>query len=56
MLFENTLMTVKEVAAAVGAGDVSHFARDYKTLHSQTASNTRRSSARQRPMAVLAKR
>jgi AraC-like DNA-binding protein len=40
-LLANTLLSVKEVMAAVGFADLSHFVRDYKTQFGETPSQTR---------------
>jgi transcriptional regulator GlxA family with amidase domain len=40
-LLENSLLTVKEVAAAVGVNDVSHFVRDYKEAYGENPSESR---------------
>jgi transcriptional regulator GlxA family with amidase domain len=40
-LIENSFLEVKEIAAAVGIGDVSHFVRDYKCFYGETPSQTR---------------
>jgi transcriptional regulator GlxA family with amidase domain len=41
-LVENSFLTIKEIAAFVGAKDISHFVRDYKRLYGQTPSKSRR--------------
>jgi AraC family transcriptional regulator, arabinose operon regulatory protein len=40
-LLQTSFLRVKEVAALVGANDMSHFSRDYKRLYGQTPSQTR---------------
>jgi len=40
-LLENSCLRVKEVAALVGAGDMSHFVRSCKMLYGRTPSQTR---------------
>jgi AraC family transcriptional regulator of arabinose operon len=40
-LLENSWLEVKEVAAVIGANDVSHFVRTYKAMFRQTPSQTR---------------
>jgi transcriptional regulator GlxA family with amidase domain len=40
-LLESSFLTVKEIAARVGANDVSHFVRDYKAFYGETPSATR---------------
>jgi transcriptional regulator GlxA family with amidase domain len=40
-LLEASFLEVKEVAAAVGFSDVSHFVRDYKLAHGERPSETR---------------
>ena len=40
-LLESTFLTVKEIAARVGANDVSHFVRDYKATYGHTPTNAR---------------
>src|SRR5260370_23814007 len=40
-LLESSFLRVKEVAALVGATDISHFVRSYKMLYGQTPSQTR---------------
>jgi AraC-like DNA-binding protein len=40
-LLENTLLSVKEVMAAVGFSDLSHFVRDYKAQYGVTPSQSR---------------
>ena len=45
-LLTHSFLRIKEVAAAVGIGDVSHFTRDYKALYGQTPSRTRALSVR----------
>ena len=47
-LFETSFLSVKEVAAAVGAEDLSHFRRDYKSLFGETPGQTRKNSQRRR--------
>src|SRR5437762_14326553 len=39
-LLEHSLLTVKEVAAAVGINDVSHFVRDYKAAYGENPSES----------------
>jgi AraC family transcriptional regulator of arabinose operon len=46
-LLKNSFLQVKEIAAALSIGDISHFTRDYKALYTQTPSQTRASSATQ---------
>jgi transcriptional regulator GlxA family with amidase domain len=43
-MLENSFLEVKEVMAAVGCTDMSHFVRDYKTMWGETPSQTRRFS------------
>ena len=45
-LFETTFLSVKEVAATVGAGDVSHFVRDFKARFGNSPTAYRRSLGR----------
>lgn len=40
-LLRGSFLEVKEVATAVGFGDVSHFVRDYKMVHGETPSESR---------------
>lgn len=40
-MLETTFLSVKEVMAAVGFADLSHFVRDYKTQYLETPSQTR---------------
>jgi len=40
-LIESSFLRVKEIAAVVGANDVSHFVRDYKAFYGQTPSKAR---------------
>jgi AraC-like DNA-binding protein len=40
-LMEDSLLSVKEVTAAVGINDVSHFVRDYKRLYGERPSASR---------------
>jgi AraC family transcriptional regulator, arabinose operon regulatory protein len=42
-LLETTYLSVKEVAAAVDAGDASHFARDFKIAFGLSPANFRKS-------------
>lgn len=42
-LLEMTFMSVKEIAAAVGASDGSHFVRDFKKHYNMTPTQYRRS-------------
>jgi AraC family transcriptional regulator, arabinose operon regulatory protein len=42
-LMETSFLTVKEVMAAVGYSDISHFVRDYKASFGETPSQSRRS-------------
>lgn len=42
-LLETTFLSVKEVMAAVGLTDLSHFVRDYKKHHGETPSQSRSS-------------
>jgi len=53
-LLEHTFLSVKEIAAQVGANDVSHFVRDYKTLYGHTPSEARRGRARRLPTCAFA--
>ena len=41
-LAEGTLLSVKEIASAVGLQDVSHFVRDFKKAHGMTPARYRR--------------
>jgi AraC-like DNA-binding protein len=41
-LMKHSALRVKEVAAVVGISDVSHFVRDYKALHGETPTYTRK--------------
>lgn len=41
-LLERRLLIVKEVAAAVGINDVSHFVRDYESVYGESPSESRR--------------
>jgi transcriptional regulator GlxA family with amidase domain len=43
-LLENTFLSVKEVMAAVGFSDLSHFVRAYKSQYRETPSQTRSAS------------
>jgi AraC-like DNA-binding protein len=43
-LLESSYLRVKEVAAVVGANDISHFVRRYKAVYGQTPRQTRRVS------------
>jgi AraC-like DNA-binding protein len=43
-LLENTFLSVKEVMAAVGFSDLSHFVRAYKAQYGVTPSQTRSAS------------
>lgn len=47
-LVENSFLRIKEIAALVGAKDVSHFVRDYKIVYGQTPSKSRRHMHQQR--------
>lgn len=47
-LMEDTLLSVKEVTAAVGINDVSHFVRDYKRLYGESPSDSRQKQAAQK--------
>jgi transcriptional regulator GlxA family with amidase domain len=40
-LMESSFLSVKEVCAAVGASDFSHFVRSYKSVFGETPSQTR---------------
>jgi transcriptional regulator GlxA family with amidase domain len=40
-LIGNSFLEVKEIAGAVGFGDVSHFVRDYKSVYGERPSQTR---------------
>lgn len=40
-LLRISFLEVKEIANAVGFGDVSHFVRDYKSIYGETPSDTR---------------
>jgi transcriptional regulator GlxA family with amidase domain len=40
-LLEHSLLTVKEVAAAAGFNDASHFVRDYKAAYGESPSESR---------------
>jgi transcriptional regulator GlxA family with amidase domain len=40
-LLESSFLEIKEVAAAVGFSDVSHFVRDYKLAYRERPSETR---------------
>jgi AraC-like DNA-binding protein len=44
-LLKNSFLTVKEIAAFVGANDVSHFVRDYKAAYGHTPSQARKGSS-----------
>ncbi len=46
-LLKNSFLTVKEIAAFVGANDVSHFVRDYKAAYGHTPSEARKRSSHQ---------
>lgn len=35
-LLQNSALSVKEIAAAIGTGDVSHFVRDFKNVSGTT--------------------
>jgi transcriptional regulator GlxA family with amidase domain len=39
-----TFLSVKEISAAVGIHDESHFLRDFKTLYGATPTERRRTS------------
>lgn len=41
ILMQSSHLLVKEVAAAVGISDLSHFVRDYKALYGETPKQTR---------------
>jgi len=41
VLISSSFLRIKEVAAAVGVNDVSHFVRDYKACYGQTPSQAR---------------
>jgi transcriptional regulator GlxA family with amidase domain len=41
LLLEHSFLTVKEVMAAVGYSDPSHFARDFRRAHGTSPSDTR---------------
>ena len=45
-LLKNSFLRVKEIAAVVDIGDVSHFTRDYKALYKETPSQTRASPSK----------
>jgi len=45
-LLESSFLTVKEIAFRVGARDVSHFVRDYKTVYGETPTDARDRSVR----------
>jgi len=53
-LLLNTFLSVKEVMAAVGFSDFSHFVRDYKIHSGETPSQTRASALGSRGPDVLA--
>ena len=59
-LLENSHLQVKEVTAAVGVNDVSHFVRSYKAVYQQTPSQARGlgldGSGSKSPSAVSAKK
>ncbi len=59
-LLKNSFLRVKEIAAVVGIGDMSHFTRDYKGLYKETPSQTRarfvQALTRVRKIAPLAKK
>jgi transcriptional regulator GlxA family with amidase domain len=40
-LFQGSFLSIKEVVAAVGPGDMSHFVRDYKLKYGETPSQTK---------------
>jgi transcriptional regulator GlxA family with amidase domain len=40
-LVQQSFLTIKEIAVAVGANDVSHLVRDYKAFYGQTPTETR---------------
>jgi len=44
-LMTNTFLSVKQVMAAVGCSDISHFVRDYKIVFGETPTQSRRSKA-----------
>ena len=41
-LLQHSRLSIKEVAALIGANDLSHFSRDYKALHAESPGQTRR--------------
>jgi AraC-like DNA-binding protein len=43
-LLENSALSVKEVMAAVGMSDLSHFVRDFKEMYGRSPLNLRRAS------------
>ena len=45
-LLSSTFLSVKEVAACVGFGDISHFSRSFKAAYGVTASDFRRTGGR----------
>ena len=47
-LIENTFLSVKEIMAAVGISDLSHFVRDYKQQCGETPSQARARAQRTR--------
>jgi transcriptional regulator GlxA family with amidase domain len=40
-LLDGSFLSVKEIAASLGAGDRSHFSRDFKKLYGHTPTNFR---------------
>jgi transcriptional regulator GlxA family with amidase domain len=47
-LIENTFLSIKEIMAAVGISDLSHFVRDYKEHCGETPSQARARAQRTR--------
>lgn len=43
LLMQSSQLSVKQVMAAVGCSDLSHFVRDYKTTFGETPTESRRS-------------
>jgi len=41
ILLQDSFLEVKEIVAAVGLKDVSHFVRDYKTIYGETPMRSR---------------
>jgi transcriptional regulator GlxA family with amidase domain len=55
-LLQTTFLSIKEVAAHTGSGEISHFVRDFKTYYSVTPSEFRARTQRSSPRPVQFRR